>query len=173
MLAETLALALLLASPGSPRARPGLDAPADNGARARRGLLPRKATKRSLPRGRRIVLLPQAPTWLGEPNEPAPEAELEAVVQPSVGDPSGVEPAAVGPSVIEPSAAEPALAARVEPASGIAPEEAPPALSAALEGAEVNLLLVRRFPVAEPEPEVRVALAEPELVVLVRRLAAP
>jgi hypothetical protein len=51
----------------------------DNAARAKRGLLPRKAAKAPpATRGRRIVVVPSAPTFLGEP-EAAPGASIVAV----------------------------------------------------------------------------------------------
>lgn len=155
MIAQTLALALVLASPG---ARPALEPLPDNAVRARHGLLPRKVVRARAPaRGRRVVLLPPAPTWLGEPGEgtePAPEALFEPAVD---------------------AAAEP-LAARVEPAVAAltaSPEEAPPTLVAALEGAAVEWLVLRRR--HEPEaPAVEATISEPELqAVLVRRRPAP
>lgn len=149
MLAETLALALVLASPGSPPARSAVSSPPDNASRARRGLLPRKVARaRPASRGRRIVLLPPAPTWLGEP----------------------AAPGEVAPALDE--RVEPVVAARVEPVSGeAAPGALPGELGATLAGAEVDLLLVRRF--TRPEPTaLRVDLSEPELqVVVIRRLA--
>jgi hypothetical protein len=60
------------------RAPPGAAA-LDNAARAKRGLLPRKATKAPpAARARRIVVVPSAPTFLGEP-EAAPAASIVAV----------------------------------------------------------------------------------------------
>lgn len=74
VIAQTLAMALVLASPG---ARPAVEPLPDNAVRARRGLLPRKAAKpRPASRVRRAVMKPPAPTWLGEPGqvtEPVPE----------------------------------------------------------------------------------------------------
>lgn len=153
MLAETLALLLSVTSAVTPRAQPGIEAP-DNSARARRGLLPRKIVRpRSPARGRRMVLRPQAPTWLGEPAapvEPMPDGALELAVD---------------------SAAEPVVA-RIEPAVAAAvPDETPEAVRAALQGADVELLLIRRL--ADPEDAaVEATVGEPELqVVLVRRRA--
>jgi hypothetical protein len=153
VLAETLALLLSITSTATPRAQPGIEVP-DNSARARRGLLPRKVVRpRSPARGRRMVLRPQAPTWLGEPaapGEPAPDGVLELAVD---------------------TAAEPVVA-RIEPvvAAGV-PDETPEAVRASLQGADVELLLIRRL--AEPEgAAVEVTVGEPELqVVVVRRRA--
>ncbi len=96
-----------------------------------------------------MVLRPQAPTWLGEPVDPAPQGAVELAVD---------------------AAAEP-LAARVEPAvaAGV-PDETPQAVRAALQGADVELLLIRRL--AEPEgAAVQATVGEPELQVVVRRRA--
>lgn len=149
MLVQTLALAFVLASPGSPPARRAVDAPPDNTVRARRGLLPRKIVRtRTSSRGRRVVLLPQAPTWLGEPAEPDDVAPLADAV-------------------------EPAVAARVEPVSGDAASGEPPGtLGASLAGAEVELLLVRRFAPVEPPP-LSAEVSGAELQVLVIRRLAP
>lgn len=153
MIAETLALFLSVTSTGIPRAQPALEVP-DNFARARRGLLPRKVVRsRPPPRGRRMVLRPEPPTWLGEPAvlaAPGPDGAVELAVD---------------------TAAEP-VAARVEPAAAVvAPDAAPPEVRAALEGVDVELLLVRRL--AEPEgAAVQATLGEPTLeVVVVRRPA--
>jgi hypothetical protein len=145
VLAETLALALVLAAPGSPLARSAVDAPPNNLARARRGLLPRKVVRARPPgRSRRVVLLPQAPSWLGEPGE-----TIEPVLE---------------------SAVEPAVAVQVEPVSarGEDPGEVPDLVSASLAGAEVEVVLLRRRP-DPPEPVIRAVLEAPEVeVVLVR-----
>lgn len=150
MLAETLALLLSVTSTGTPRAQPGIEVP-DNSARAKRGLLPRKVVRPRAPaRGRRLVLRPQAPTWLGEPAvplDPAPEGALELAVD---------------------TAAVP-MVARVEPAvaAGV-PDDAPGAVRAALQGADVELVLIRRL--AEPEDAaVEATAGEPELQVVVLR----
>jgi len=107
VLASCLLLVVsLAAAAGAPRARsdPHPELRAENAARARRGLLPRKLAKARAPnRSRRIVLLPPAPTFLGEP-------------------------------VITPAAA----LERAEEAT-----ESPP-LWAVLDGAEVQMVMVRR-----------------------------
>jgi hypothetical protein len=177
VLAQTLALALALASPGG---RPAVEPLPDNAARARRGLLPRKVVKARPPArgGRRIVLLPQAPTWLGEPGE---------IAAPAAGEVIEVAPGVIAEPALA-SMAEPALTAVVEPALAAAPrveavetvaavvpapDEAPPEVRAAVEGAEVGWVLVRRL--EEPEdPALQATVSEPELqVLLVRRPPAP
>ncbi|HET8541797.1 MAG TPA: hypothetical protein VFL83_18110 [Anaeromyxobacter sp.] len=82
MLAPSLSLLVWLAAGAGPdgEARPR---PRDeNVARAERGLLPRKV-RRTPPAGtRRIVVVPPAATWLGEP-DPLPEpASLPAAAGP-------------------------------------------------------------------------------------------
>ena len=146
MLAETLAALLSLASTGTPRARAEAGLSPENSARARRGLLPRKAAVRArpAPRLRHIVLLPPAPTWLGEPGEVAP----------------------IG---------EPATEARIEPAADplepvAAPDVPAPAAPrwAAVEGAEVEAVVTRR---GDPDL-LRAAVEEAEVAVFVRRRLA-
>ncbi len=150
MLAETLALALALAFSGTPRG--GLEATLtpENAARARRGLLPRKAERvRPASRSRRIVSVPQAPTWLGEPGE--------------VVAPAGEAPVA--------ESIAPAATVALEVASAVAGED-PPAGAAswvAMEGAQVEAVL-RRGRRREP-PAFRAAVEEAEVEVMVRRLA--
>jgi hypothetical protein len=142
VLAETLAAILALASAGTPHPREAGLSP-ENTARAHRGLLPRKATVRARPepRLRHIVLLPPAPTWLGEPGEVAPL----------------VEPAPE--ARIEPAAAP------IEPAGAF--EVAVPAAPrwVAVEGAEVEAVVSRR---GDPAP-LRAAVEEAEVEVFVRR----
>lgn len=155
VIAETLALALVVASTAPVRARTALALPPDNVARAHRGLLPRKVVRTRALRGRRVVLLPRAPTWLGEPSDPGVD---EGAAEPALDG-------AVTPVVL------------VEPASAEAPAEAPaealPVLSASVEGAAVQWMLVRSRAAWE-EPAVEAAIAEPELeVMLVRRPRAP
>lgn len=197
MLAETLALALALASTGTPRALPGIDPQPDNATRARRGLLPRKVPRARPPsRARRVVLLPPAPTWLGEPGEPveaAPAVAAAPVLDLAV-EAASAQLEAPGLETVAAAAGDPpaagAVASRVEPVcAGEPAADGPPPLRAAVQGAEVELLLVHRFAepappevaVAEPAPrEVAVAeparpgavqatLAEPELLVVVVR----
>ena len=142
VLAETLAAVLALASAGTPHPRETGLSP-ENAARARRGLLPRKAAVRArpAPQLRHIVLLPPAPTFLGEPGyvaplvEPAPEARIEPAADP-----------------IEPASA-------VEVAGPAAPRWV------ALEGAEVEAVVSRR---GDPAP-LRAAVEEAEVEVFVRR----
>jgi len=141
VLAETLAAILALASAGTPHPREAGLSP-ENTARAHRGLLPRKATVRARPepRLRHIVLLPPAPTWLGEPGEvaplvePAPEARIEPAADP------------------------------IEPASALEVAPAAPRW-VALEGAEVEAVVSRR---GDPAP-LRAAVEEAEVEVFVRR----
>lgn len=215
MLAETLSLLLVLASAGTPRAQPAIDPQPDNAIRARRGLLPRKVVRTKPPqRGRRVVL-PQAPTWLGEPGEvadlatPGPgvvlepvadrrdeaptgpavvEAALTPVIEPAPAAGSTlaeVAPLAVAETVALAVAAEtaptavavrepPAIAGAAEaPAPAVAGEEDPSeGLRAVLAGVDVGVVLLHRL--AEPgEGEVRAAVTEPQLqVLLVRRSGA-
>ena len=152
MLAETLALALVLASPGSPPARDALLLQPDNAARARRGLLPRKVVRTRPPsRARRIVLGSQAPTWLGEPGELA-EPAPEIAVAP-----------AVGPSP------EP-IAARVEPVLA-AVDDGTAALRASVDAVAVEVSLARRDAGADGAV-LRATVAAPQLeVVTIRRRA--
>lgn len=142
VLAQTLAIALALASPG---ARPAVEPLPDNVVRARRGLLPRKAAKpRPASRLRRAVLLPPAPTWLGEPGqvtEPAPEAVVAA----------------------EPVAADDVLAARPEPAELPAVAPLPPGPPGDPPAAEGSAVPVAAAPV---EPEVVPDVGEPLVVAL-------
>lgn len=189
MLAETLSLLLVLASAGTPRAQPAIDPQPDNAIRARRGLLPRKVVRTKPPqRGRRVVILPQAPTWLGEPGEvadlatPGPAVVLEPVADRRDEAPTGpaVVEAALAP-VIEPAPAAGATLAEAAPlavvetvAPAVAADEEDPseALRAVLAGVDVGVVLLQRL--AEPgEGEVRAAVAEPQLqVLLVRRSGA-
>jgi hypothetical protein len=85
LLATSLSLVLWLAAAAGPggeaHAGPRRD---DNAARAERGLLPRKVRRpERAPRARRIVVVPPAATWLGEP-DPLPEpAALPARAEPA------------------------------------------------------------------------------------------
>jgi hypothetical protein len=153
VLAETLALALVLASPGTPPAKAALELQPDNAARARRGLLPRKVTRaRSPSRARRMVLVPKAPTWLGEPGapvEPAPEYFAEPAV-------AGEEP----------------RSGRVVPVvAAVEREEAAP-LRVAVDAVAVQLLLVRHRGEAS-RPAVRATLGAAEIEAVVIRREAP
>ena len=76
MLAPVLVLLLSMAASAGPEAAPRAPPRDDNAARAKRGLLPRKVA-RVRPSTRRIVIVPPAPTYLGEP-EPIPEPVLFA-----------------------------------------------------------------------------------------------
>ena len=148
---ETLALALVLASSGSPPARAALQLQPDNAARARRGLLPRKVVRAQPPsRAARIVLVPRAPTWLGEPGEP---------VEPA--------PVAVEPAVdVRP---EP-IAARVEPVLAAA-DDGPAALRAWVDAVAVEVSLAPRRAGADAAV-LRATVAAPQLeVVTIRRRA--
>jgi hypothetical protein len=81
--ATSLPLVLWLAAAG-PAGEPPRAAPRDdNAARAERGLLPRKVRRPArASRARRVVLVPPAATWLGEP-DPLPEpAVLPARTEP-------------------------------------------------------------------------------------------
>lgn len=149
MIAQTLALALVVSSPGPARTRPAAVLQPDNLVRARHGLLPRKVVRaraRPRARGRLVVLLPPAPTWLGAPAEPAADAP------------------GTGPAV---DAAGAPIAGPVEPAAAVA--EAP-GLSGSVEGVAVRWMLVRHRAAWEPEAAVRATIAGSELeAVLVRR----
>lgn len=152
MIAQTLALALVVSSPGPARTRPAAVLQPDNLVRARHGLLPRKVVRaraRPRARGRLVVLLPPAPTWLGAPAEPAADAPT------------------TGPAV---DAAVAPIAGSVEPAAAVARAEAPPGLSGSVEGVAVRWMLVRHRAAWEPEAAVRATIAGSELeAVLVRR----
>ena len=96
MLANCLILVVSLApAAGAPPARPDPrpELRVENAARARRGLLPRKVSKARAPgRSKRIVLLPPAPIFLGEPagvTEPvlATAAAVEAPEEATAGPP--------------------------------------------------------------------------------------
>jgi hypothetical protein len=141
VLAPLLAAALALTSAGTPRAKADAASP-ENAARARRGLLPRKTARlRSPARLRHIVVLPPAPTWLGEPGLLAPEEPVAEIRIEPVSDP-------------------------LDPPAG-APEARGPAGArwAALAGAEVEAILTRRG----DAPLLRAAFEEPEVEVFVRR----
>ncbi len=149
MTAGILALAVVLASPGV-RARPAIQLSPENADRARHGLLPRKAFRARTPaRGRRIVLLPRAPTWLGEPGGVA-----DPIVEPAV---DGDDALAAGDAVV-PVAMNDAPAGAAEPvpgpwaaARGVAVDAVvvrslagAPAISAAASGTEVEAVIVHR-----------------------------
>src|SRR6266511_3072480 len=96
VLANCLILVVSLApAAGVPSARPDPrpELRVENAARARRGLLPRKVTKARAPgRSKRVVLLPPAPIFLGEPTgvtEPvlATAAAVEAPEEATAGPP--------------------------------------------------------------------------------------
>lgn len=177
MIAQTLALALVLAAPGPrPAARPARAAPElqpDNAVRARRGLLPRKVARpRPASRVRRVVLVPPAPTWLGEPGEPiaaGPDpAPPEEVVTEIV---LGADPVVAGAEVTpEPAvvAPEPVAAAGAEPPPAVAPGPDAASFAVALAGAEVGWLLVRRL--EEPEATLQATISGAELEVVLVRL---
>jgi hypothetical protein len=100
LLAPALSVLLWLAAPASAadaaRAGPPRD---DNAARARRGLLPRKARRpERASRSRRIVVVPPAATWLGEPDALPEPAALPAPAERPGGPrpPSTVAAAASG-----------------------------------------------------------------------------
>lgn len=142
VIAETLALALVVASPGSPPARAALALQPDNTVRARRGLLPRKMVRMQSPARRRIVLLPQAPTWLGEPDDPA-----ELAPEPAVDVAAG------------------AVAARVTPV----PAADGGVVRVSLEDVAVEARLVQPSAGADVAA-LRATVAAPQLEVLVRRV---
>ncbi len=91
MLAPVLVLLLSMAASAAAEGAPRPQPRDDNAARAKRGLLPRKVA-RVRPRTRRIVIVPPAPTYLGEP-EPVPEPVLFA------GSAEGAEPPRVNAAV--------------------------------------------------------------------------
>lgn len=171
MIPQILVLSLALASPGA-RARPGIQPSPENAARARSGLLPRKVVRARPPgRARRIVLVPQAPTWLGEPGEveeplaePAVEASAEATA------PATPRPAvAVAVEPTAPVAAQPAMALAAEPALALA---AQPAMALAAEPAAA-LLADAEVPDVQDDGPFRVAVDGVQTeAILVRRLAA-
>lgn len=197
-LAATLTLALALASPGAPLARPHVETSTDNVARARRGLLPRKAARaRPASHARRLVV-PQAPTWLGEPGdvtEPEVAAEAAGEVVPDPVAPSGAETvAAVLPASIdpEPVAVAPAVAPSPEllaaviaaplpapaPIAAATPRPPPsqataagPGLRVALAGAHVELFVLRRLAAREPARAamIRAVLTGPEVETVIVR----
>jgi hypothetical protein len=152
VIAATVALVLALASPGAARARTPAGAPESNAARARRGLLPRKLAKRPSSHARRVVLLPPAPTWLGEPG---------GVADPLVVLAEAGEPGSDG-----------AARARLAPmAAADAPEEAAAATGpwASAEGTEVRAVIVRRAP--EGSAALRAGVAGAQVQAVIRRTA--
>jgi hypothetical protein len=150
VIAATLALALALAAPGATREPAPADPSQTNVARARRGLLPRKLVRRPPPRGRRVVLLPPAPTWLGEPG---------GVTEPVVVLAEAAETGPVG------------AGARLAPmAAADAPNEVAAAAGAwaSAEGAEVSAVLVRR-PARERPAPLRAAVVGADVEAVIRR----
>jgi hypothetical protein len=171
VLAHALAVALALATAGSgsggtrkpqPRRQPSRDAPAldleaENAFRARRGLLPRKV-RRVVPSGkRRLVLVPPSPAWLGEQlatDEPVPAAVTASA----------------------PVAASAPIAALAPLPVVAIPEEITDAsvVRAALQGASVEILLVRRAANGEgPFVDATVEGALVDAVLLRRRVEEP
>ncbi len=149
MLAQTLALALVVASPGSRPAQTGLALQTDNSARARRGLLPRKVVQAPR-RVRGRLLRPDGPTWLGEPGEVSGE-EPEAVVEPTLD-----------------GAVVPAVARAVTALQVGAP---PLPLRAAIEEVAVEAFVLRPR-AAPPVPVLRAPVARPRLEAMFIRRAA-
>lgn len=140
MIAETLALALVVLAPGARSAAVGREASADNATRARRGLLPRKAGRSPVAaRGRRVVLLPPAPTWLGEPAG-VPDASAEPLVEAAAFDPPE-EREAPAPlrAAVEGVDVGLVLVRRASSA------HAHPLVRAEVEGVEVGAVLLRRL----------------------------
>jgi hypothetical protein len=139
VIAETLALALVVLAPGARSAAVGWEARADNATRARRGLLPRKAARSPVvARGRRVMLLPSAPTWLGEPAVPDenPQPWVEAAAFEPREDreaPAALRAAVEGVDVA-------LLVVRRAPSAQVHP-----LVRAEVEGVEVGAVLLRRL----------------------------